>query len=136
MYVKGVDTCHFVFDSVLDWCKTQEMCDKVISEDRFMLKYCPDKSNTQEMGDKAVKAFLPALKFVPDWFVTSKIIKKLDDALFVNDDIIFMNKDSNNITFFGGDIGVLSVDLDKIYLDDVNFDEDDPEIIIHVRRAV
>ena len=27
----------------------------------------------------------------------------------------------------------LSIDLDKINLDDVNFDEDDPETLIHVR---
>ena len=30
-------------------------------------------------------------------------------------------------------MGVLSVDLDKINLDNVNFDEDDPETIRHVR---
>ena len=31
-------------------------------------------------------------------------------------------------------MGVLSVDFNNINLDDVNFVEDDPEIIIHVRR--
>ena len=30
-------------------------------------------------------------------------------------------------------MGILSADLDNIDLDDVNFDEDDPETIIHVR---
>ena len=30
-------------------------------------------------------------------------------------------------------MGILSVDLDKIYLDDVNFFEYEPETIIHVR---
>ena len=48
------------------------------------------------MCDKAVDDFLPNLKFVPDWFVTSKIIKKPDDDLFSNDDIIFVNEDSNS----------------------------------------
>ena len=47
------------------------------------------------MCDKAVDVFLGTLKFVPDWFVTSKMITKLDDALFFNDDII-LNEDSNN----------------------------------------
>ena len=36
------------------------------------------------MYDKAVDAFLPTSKFVPDWFVTSKMIKKLDHELFSN----------------------------------------------------
>ena len=30
-------------------------------------------------------------------------------------------------------MGILSVNLNKINLGDVNFDEDDPETIIHVR---
>ena len=31
------------------------------------------------------------------------MIKKLDDALFTDDDI-FINEDSNNVTFCGGEI--------------------------------
>ena len=34
--------------------------------------------------------------------------------------------------FFGGDVDILSVDLQKIDLHDVNFYEDDPETILHV----
>ena len=64
--------------------------------------------------------------------VTSMIIKKLDDALFANDKI-FINEDSNNVTSFGGEMGILRVDLDKINLGDLNFCEDDPQTIIHVR---
>ena len=44
---KAVDTCPFVFDSV------------------------PDKCKTQEVSDKVADACLPALKFVPDWFDTN-----------------------------------------------------------------
>ena len=40
MCVQAVDTCAFVFDSVPDRYKTQEICDKVIFKDPFMLKYC------------------------------------------------------------------------------------------------
>ena len=43
--------------------------------------------------------FLPTLKFVPDRFFTSKMIKTLDDDLFSNDDIFFVNEDSNYVTF-------------------------------------
>ena len=41
------------------------------------------------MCDKAVDSYAPSLKFVPDWFVTNKIIEKLDNAEFSNDDIVF-----------------------------------------------
>ena len=65
-----------------------------------MLKYCLDRYKTQEMCDKAVDEFLPALKFVPDWFITNKMLEKLIDALFVNDDVIFINEDCDSVTFF------------------------------------
>ena len=55
------------------------MCDKVVPEDLFILKYCLDRYKTQEMSDKTVDTFLLTLKFVPNWFVISKMIKKLDD---------------------------------------------------------
>ena len=37
---KTTDKCTFVFDSVPDQCKTQEICDKIVSEYPFKLKYC------------------------------------------------------------------------------------------------
>ena len=45
--------------------------------------------------------FLPVLKFAPYWFVTSKIIKKLHNALFADYDILYFDEDSSNITFSG-----------------------------------
>ena len=33
------------------------------------------------MCDEAVDNCLAALKFIPDWFVTSKMLEKLDNAL-------------------------------------------------------
>ena len=85
------------------------------------------------MCDKAVDDFLPALKFVLDWFVTSKMIKELEDALFINDGNIFINEHSNNVTCFGGEMSIFNVD--NINLDDGNFDEDNPDLIIliHIR---
>ena len=35
------DTCLFVFDSAAN--KTQEMCDKIVCKEPFMLKHCLDK---------------------------------------------------------------------------------------------
>ena len=43
MRVKAVDTCNFVFYVVSDWYKTEEMCDKAVSYDPFMLKFCLDR---------------------------------------------------------------------------------------------
>ena len=84
-----------------------------------MLKYCLDRCKTQEMGDKA------------DWFVTSKTVKKLEDAVFSNNDIVFILVMSHFLVmkWVGG---ILSVNLNN-NLDDANFNEDDPEIIIHDR---
>ena len=51
------------------------------------------------MCDKAVDALLPILKFVPDWFVIDKMLEKLYDFVFSNNDIVFVNEDSDNVTF-------------------------------------
>ena len=82
---------------------------------------------------KAINDFPQALRFVPDWFATSKIIKKLCNALFADDDILFFEEDSGNSTFSSDEMGIISVDLNNINLYQDNFDEDDSETIIHVR---
>ena len=66
MFIKAVHPFTFEFDSVPDQYKTHGVCDKVVSEEPFMLKYCLDRYKTQEMHDKTVDACLPALKFVPN----------------------------------------------------------------------
>ena len=45
----------------------------------------------------------------------------------------FFNEDTGNATFLGSELGILFEDLSNINLDDVNFDKDDPETVIHVR---
>ena len=98
-----------------------------------MLKCCLNWRKIQDMCDKAVDVFPPTVEFVLDWFVTRKMIKNLNDDLLSNDDIIFGNEDSNSVTLLSDEMGCLSVDLNNINLDDVNFDEEDPETIIHDR---
>ena len=83
---------------------------------------------TQEMFTKFVDDFLPALKFVPNWLVTSKMIKKLLTALYVDDNILYFNEDSGDAILSCNKMGILSVDI-NINLDDTNYDEDDPEAI-------
>ena len=48
-----------------------------------------------------VKLFscLAPLKFIPDWFVTSKLLEKLDNALHGNDDIFSYDEDFIEVTF-------------------------------------
>ena len=102
------------------------MSDRVVSEDPFMLIYCPDRCKTQDC--------LAALTFVPDWFVTIKMFEKYHDALLANDDILFFEEDFSKVTFFANEMGILGVDLDKTNLDDDNnFYEDYSETVFHVR---
>ena len=44
-----------------------------------------------------------------------------------------MNENSGNVIFSCNEMGILSMDLKNINLDDPNYDEDSLEIIIHVR---
>ena len=66
------------------------------------------------MCDKDISAFLPALKFVLYWFVTNKIIQKLYNTLFENDNILFFDEDSGNVTFSSDEMGIFKVDLNNI----------------------
>ena len=51
------------------------------------------------MCDNAVYACLPALEFV-HFFFTNKMLENLDDVVLCNDNIAFVNTDSDNVTFF------------------------------------
>ena len=61
------------------------------------------------------------------------MIKKLDDVISSNDDIVFSNGHFGNVTFSSDEMGIISTDLNSINLDGVNFDKDDLESIIHIR---
>ena len=71
----------FVFCSILDQYKIQEICDIVVSLYSILIIYCLDRYIIEKMRDKAVDDSLAALKLIPDWFVTTKMIKKLDTTL-------------------------------------------------------
>ena len=119
----------FAFDSILDWYKTKVMCDRVVSEDPFLIVYCYDEYKTQRMCDEAVDDCLVALKFISDWFVRSKIIK---NVLLLCSQMITYPLFGNAI-FSCNEMGILNTDLNHINLDDTSHKEDDPEIIIHIR---
>ena len=106
----------FVFNFIPNQYKTQEMCDRVASEDLFLIAYCPDEYKTQIMCDEAVDS-LAALELVPDWFVTIKMVKKLFTTLHADENIIYFNEDSSNVVFSCNEIGILNIDLNNISLD-------------------
>ena len=47
----------FVFDSIPNQYKTQEMCDRVVSEDVFLIVCCPDKYKTQWFSSRTETYF-------------------------------------------------------------------------------
>ena len=53
----------FVFYYIPDWYKTQEMCDRGVSEDPFLKIYCPNKYKTQGMCNQAIDDCLGDLNF-------------------------------------------------------------------------
>ena len=129
MCYKAASRCFFVFDSISDQHKTQEICDRVCSLYAFSILYSPDKYKAQKMCDVAVDDCLAALKLIPDWFFTSNMIKKLFTALYTDSDLLFSDEDSGNVTLCRNEMGILSVNLNNIYLDN-NFDEDSSDGII------
>ena len=64
---------------------------------------------------------------------TSKMIKKLLTALYADDNIFCFNEEFCNAVFSCNKMGILSIDLIDINLDDTNCDEVDPETNIHIR---
>ena len=75
------------------------MCDKVVSKESFMSKYCLDRYKTRVICGKTVDTFLPTLEFVSDRFGTNKILEKLDNVVIFNDELFSVDVDSNIITF-------------------------------------
>ena len=131
---KDVHRCFFVFDSIPDQYKTQEICDIVVSLYLFLTVYYPDKYITQRMCDEAVDNSLDsvddaALKLILYLFITSKIIKKLYTDFYTVDNVIHFNE---NVIFPCNEMSILGKDLNNIYFDN-NFVEDDADTIIHIR---
>ena len=79
------------------------------------------------MCDKAVDALLPALKFNSDYFVANKVLEKLDNVVFSNYDIFFVDVDSDAVTFFNDDMDHNTINLNNINFDGESFDEADSE---------
>ena len=64
------------------------------------------------------------------------MVKKLFNALYADENILYFNGESCNAVFNDNKMGIVNIDLNCINLDDNNFDEDDSSTIIHVRILV
>ena len=130
---KAVNRCFFVFDSIPNKYKIQDMCNSIICQDSLSIRYVPDQYKTQQTCDKAVDDCLAALKLAPNWFVTIKMIKKLFTALYSDENILYFNEYCSNSVFDCNGMGILNIDLNNINLYDTNYEEDDPDTIILIR---
>ena len=93
---KAVNRCFIVSDSIpdqYDLYKTQEMCDRVVSENS-----------------------LAASKLIPDWFAASKMIKNLISALCADENILYFNEYSDNVIFNCNEMGIMIIILMKLIL--------------------
>ena len=52
------------------------------------------------------------------------MLQKCNNALLANDNILFLNEDFNKFTIIANQRHILAVDLDKINLDNDDFDGD------------
>ena len=61
------------------------------------------------------------------------MIKKLLTVLYSYDKLLYFNEDSSDAMFFCNEMCILSIDLNNINLNDTNYNEEEPQTIIHVR---
>ena len=111
---KIVYVCLSVY--LIQFLIAQEIWDKVVFKDPFSTKLFPRKIWLKKCVIKLLMLFY-LHENLSRIDLLQKVIKKLKDDIFSNDNIIFVNEDSNHVTFFGGEMSILSVDLDKINLD-------------------
>ena len=60
------------------------------------------------------------------------MIKEIFTALYTDENVLYFNEDSINVIFSCNGMGILYIDLNNIKVDN-NFDEDDPDTVIHIR---
>ena len=103
--IKLFNKCFLAFIYIPDQSKTQEMCDRVVSEDPFSIFYCPDKY--QRMCSETVDDSLAVLSFMLDWFVTNKMNRKLLTALYGDDNILYFDENSDDAIFSFNEMSIL-----------------------------
>ena len=75
---------------VPDCYKNQEICNKVVDNYLFALKFFPECYKTQKMCDKAVDTHLSTIQFVPECYKTQeKCHETVHRCFFVSDSILY-----------------------------------------------
>ena len=100
------------------------MRDEVVSEDPFELKDCRDRYKTQQMCNKAGDDLL---------LLKAKWWKKIITALYADNNIICFNEDHGNAVFSCNEMGIITIDLNNINLDDTDNNDDDFKNTIQMR---
>ena len=98
-----------------------------------MLKYCLDRYKTQTMRDEFVDDCLSALKFVSELLVTDKMTSFMRFNSLMMTYSFLMKILVTSLFLLMKWVFLVCVDHDKIKLEDIDFYQDDPETIIHVR---
>ena len=60
------------------------------------------------------------------------MIEEPSTALYADENILYFDKDTANVVFIYNEMGILDIDFNSINLDN-DFDEDNPDSIVHVR---
>ena len=60
-------------------------------------------------------------------------LKILLILLSFENNIVYFNEDSGNAVFSCNEMGIVSINLNNMNLDDTSYDEDNPETITHIR---
>ena len=74
------------------------------------------------------------MKLIPDWFVTSKMIKKHFNVFYADENILYFNEGSGDVIFYCNEMGIFSIDLNNIDLDN-DFDGNDPDTLILILQT-
>ena len=98
----------------------------------FLIVYCSDKYKFQKLCDEGVNDCLAVLN-IYSWLVCYKLNYYKTLYCFVcRCCLLFFYEDSDNVPLCCNEMGILSVNLHNINLD--NFDEGDPDTIILIRH--
>ena len=113
------------------------MCYRVVSEDLYLIVYCSDQYNFQIMCNITADYSAAALKLIPNWFVTSKMMKNLFNALYTDESFLRFQQCYIFVLKWVFLIQILIIlralnNNSNNNLGD-NFDEDGPDTVIHIR---
>ena len=97
------------------------MYDRIVFEDLFLIVYWSDQYNFQIMCSIVAGYSVAVLKLIPSWFGTSKMIKKVFTAFYMDKSVLYFNEDSSNVAFFV---------IKWVFLKEIL---NDPDTIVHIR---